>query len=79
MTVELTVKMENAYSDGYQSEQTHQVQFDAVIDAEDLWEQLYEYTGDGHGVGRDLDAIYTASVLACPQRPELVGLSNEWG
>ena len=77
--VELTVKVENAYSDGYQSEQTQTVRLAAVDDEEDLWEQLYDYTGDGHGIGRDLNAIYEMTVLACPQRPEFVGLNNEWG
>lgn len=77
--VELVVTVQNAYSDGYQSEQTLTVQLDSVGDEEDLWEQLCDHTGDGHGIGRDLDGIYEMTVLACAQRPELVGLSNEWG
>jgi hypothetical protein len=48
MALHLSIKVENAYS-------------------------------DGHGIGRDLNAIYTVTVLESPDHPELVGLSNEWG
>lgn len=77
--VRLTIKVENAYSDGYESEQTHTVEVDGFLDEEDLWEKLREYTGDGHGIGRDLDAFYTMTILKAPDHPMLVGLINEWG
>ena len=79
MALNLTIKVENTYSDGYESEQTHAVQLERFRGEEDLWDHLHEHTGDGHGIGRDLDAIYTVTVLDCPEYPELVGLSNEWG
>lgn len=79
MALNLTIKVENAYSDGHESEQTHAVTLDRFRGEEDLWDHLFEYTGDGHGIGRDLGSLYTVTVLACPEYPELVGLSNEWG
>uniref|UniRef100_A0A5Q5BTD5 Uncharacterized protein n=2 Tax=unclassified Mycobacterium TaxID=2642494 RepID=A0A5Q5BTD5_MYCSS len=79
MALNLTIKVENAYSDGHESEQTHTVTMERFRGEEDLWEQLFEYTGDGHGDGRDLGSLHTVTVLGCPEYPELVGLSNEWG
>lgn len=78
-SVELTIKVENAYSDGYESGQTHVVRVPRFGAEEDLWDELYVYTGDGHGVGRDLDAYYVVTITAAPECPELVGASNEWG
>lgn len=77
--VHLTIKVENTYSDGHESEQVEKVQVEPFEGLEELWEQLREYTGDGHGIGRDVDALYTVTVLESPERPGLVGLSNEWG
>lgn len=79
VAVHLKIKVENTYSDGHESEQVEKVQVEPFEDLEALWEQLREYTGDGHGIGRDVDALYTVTVLEAPERPELVGLSNEWG
>jgi hypothetical protein len=79
VAVHLKIKVENTYSDGHESEQVEKVQVEPFEDLEHLWEQLREYTGDGHGIGRDVDALYTVTVLEAPERPELVGLSNEWG
>lgn len=80
MALHLTIKVENTYSDGHESEQTHAVELEQFRGEEDLWEQLFDYTGDGHGADRpDLDSLYTVTVLACPEHSELVGLSNEWG
>ncbi|MEX7474261.1 hypothetical protein AB4Z39_31700 [Mycobacterium adipatum] len=75
----LTIKVENAYSDGYESVQTHDVELERFLGEEALWDSLFDYTGDGHGSGRDLGSLYTVTVLECPQLPELVGLSNEYG
>lgn len=75
----LTIKVENAYSDGYESVQTHDVELECFLGEEALWDSLFDYTGDGHGSGRDLGSLYTVTVLECPQLPELVGLSNEYG
>lgn len=75
----LTIKVENAYSDGHESEQTHEVEIERFLGEEALWERLFDYTGDGHGDGRDVGSLYTVTVLECAELPELVGLSNEWG
>jgi len=77
-TMTLTVKLENAYSDGHCSESVETVAVEPVDDVEKLWEQLQEFTGDGHGADDDLGYCYTITVLEAPGRPELVGLSNEW-
>ncbi|PJE02194.1 MAG: hypothetical protein CK429_35025 [Mycobacterium sp.] len=81
MALNLTIKVENTYSDGHESEQTHVVTLDRFGGEVDLWDQLFDYTGDGHGAGdgSDLGSLSTVTVLACPEYPELVGLSNEWG
>ncbi|UQX13395.1 hypothetical protein [Candidatus Mycobacterium methanotrophicum] len=74
----LTIKVENAYSDGHESEQVETVQVEPSEDLEELWEQLEEFTGDGHGIDSDLGYCYVVTVLDSPDRPEMVGLSNEW-
>ncbi len=79
MALRLRVQVENTYSDGHQSERVQEIQVEPFDDLEELWEQLHAYTGDGHGIGRGVDALYTVTVLESPNRPELVGLSNEWG
>lgn len=79
MALRLRVQVENTYSDGHQSERVQEIQVEPFEDLEELWELLREFTGDGHGIGRDVDALYTVTVLESPNRPELVGLSNEWG
>ena len=47
-----------------------------VGDEEALWEELWTYTGDGHG--QHLDAIYEVTIIEAAV-PELVGLSQEFG
>jgi hypothetical protein len=84
MALSLTIKVETTYSDGHESERVEAVEVEPFDGLEELWEhlyeQVYEYLGDGHGIGRDLDVLYTVTILASPQKlPELVGLSNEWG
>lgn len=70
--------VENAYSDGHESERVETVGVAAFDDLEELWEQLQEFTGDGHGIGNDLGYCYAVTVVGAPGRPDLVGLSNEW-
>ena len=76
----LTITVDNAYSDGHQSQQTHQVvvELDGSGGLDGLWEHLYEYTGDGHGVDDDHGYCHTVTIVDSPDRPGLVGLSNEW-
>ena len=47
-------------------------------DALEEWaeENLLEHTGDGNAV--DKDAGYFAAIVACPDRPDLVGKEFEW-
>ena len=78
MALNLSIKVENTYSDGHRSEQIHDVVLEWFRGEDDLWEQLFTYTGDGHGQGADLGSLSTITVLGCPQYPELVGLCNEW-
>lgn len=75
----LTIKVENAYSDGYTSVQTHRVELGQFRGEDAMWDELWEYTGDTHGDARNVDAIYTVTILESPKMPPLVGLSNEWG
>lgn len=85
--INVRIKVENAYADGHESEQIHTVDDRAVsyalLDGLDaLDDLLYEYTGDGYGIGRGengttLDAYYTVTVLESP-RSELVGYVREW-
>ena len=74
----LTLKVENTYSDGHSSNSVETVAVEPVADVEKLWEQLEEFTGDGHGVGLDLGYCYTITILEAPGRADLVGLTNEW-
>ena len=78
MALELTIRVENAYSDGHESQRVQTVEVEPFTDIEELWEQLQEFTGDGHGTDSSLGYCYEVTVLTCPQRPHLVGLSNEW-
>jgi hypothetical protein len=45
MTLSLTIKVQNTYSDGHESEHVEAVQVAPFDDLEELWEQLHEYTG----------------------------------
>lgn len=52
----------------------------ADVDADDLEEwaedNLLPHTGDGHAV--DQDAGYFVDIVACPDRPDLVGREFSW-
>lgn len=74
----LIVKVENVYSDGHQSETTETVELADVASIDELWDQLYEITGDGHDIGGQLGYCHTVTVLGCAERPEFVGQINEW-
>ncbi|TEA09065.1 hypothetical protein [Mycobacteroides salmoniphilum] len=78
-TPRLKLKVENAYSDGYTSELTRRMKLDRYVDEEALWEDLFCYTGDGHGIDRDVDLFCTITILESPDRPELEGLTNDFG
>lgn len=79
----VTVKIENWYSDGYESKS------EAIIVAEDTlgdtpddleeWfvDTVYQHTGDGHGIGRELGSVYVATIISCDNQ-DLLGKSYEW-
>ena len=79
----ITVKVENAYSDGHES--THEV----VLQAPDglewdhgalaRWfdEDVWPHIGDGHGADNDLGSCLTATIIAADEA-ELLGISKEW-
>lgn len=73
----MKIKVENTYSDGHESTVFHDVDEATLpLDDEDaLWDELWTYTGDGHG--QNLDAIYEITILEAAN-PALVGLSHEF-
>lgn len=77
-SLKMTIKVENVYSDGHESEQVETVEVEPFEDLEELWEQLEEFTGDGHGIGNDLGYCFEVTIVDAPGRPELVGKCNEW-
>ncbi|OMC37690.1 hypothetical protein A5742_08630 [Mycolicibacterium fortuitum] len=74
----LTIRVENAYSDGHTSKRVETVEVEPFEDLEQLWEQLEEFTGDGHGIGNDLGYCFEITIVDAPGRCELVGEFNEW-
>ncbi|UBV22313.1 hypothetical protein H8Z59_03620 [Mycolicibacterium fortuitum] len=74
----LTIRVENAYSDGHTSKRVETVEVERFEDLEQLWEQLEEFTGDGHGIGNDLGYCFEITIVDAPGRCELVGECNEW-
>lgn len=76
--MKLTIKNESAYSDGHESERTETVDVEPFDDMDELWEQLHDYTGDGHGIDPDLGYCYVITIIESPECPNLVGESNEW-
>ncbi len=72
----VTVRIENAYGDGHESERTVTV-LAPTGDLETWWEDtVWPETGDGHGVA-GMGSCYTATVIAAHD-PALVGRSREW-
>lgn len=79
----MKIKVENTYSDGHESTIEYIIDdaiVDDAIDDEDLDffdELLYTFTGDGHGVDKDLGYYGTVTVIESIW-PELVGYTREW-
>ena len=72
------VKIENAYSDGHESEHTVELDEPTGLNLDKWFDRIvYEYTGDGHGADNDLGSCYTATIIESND-PELVGKSYEW-
>lgn len=74
----LTFTVESAYSDGHSSKRTETAELEPFEDLEELWEQLEEFIGDGHGVGKNLGYCFEITIVDAPGRPDLLGKSNEW-
>lgn len=73
----VTVRIENWYSDGHESK--HEVQIDPPTGDVEQWfeEVVWDHTGDGHGIGKDLGSCYVATVIACDDAA-LLGETYEW-
>jgi hypothetical protein len=80
----MKIKVENAYSDGHESERTIVVQdvefvdLDDDAEAEEMGDYLYEFTGDGHGIGKDVGSYYTVTILEAADS-KWVGRIFDWG
>lgn len=72
----MKIQIENTYSDNHSSVQIREVD-DAVYtgDLDELWDELWTYTGDG--TGEALDAFYEITILEADDT-SLVGLTHEW-
>jgi hypothetical protein len=76
----MRIRVENTYSDGSCSVQFHDIDDMSLpdgymTDLDVLWDELWQYTGDGSGEG--MDAFYEVEILESVH-PGLVGLTNEW-
>jgi len=84
----MKIRVENAYSDGHESTLEYEID-DADVPAygpaptdgwghygEQMWDHLWQFTGDGHGEDADLGWFYKVTILEAAD-PELVGLSHE--
>lgn len=74
----MKIKVENAYSDGHE----HDLQYDGVIEPTDLSDDalqdvLFEYTGCGHGIDRDLGHCHKVTIMEAGD-PGLVGRIMEF-
>jgi hypothetical protein len=72
----ITVKIENAYSDGHESK--HEVLVEPPTGALDEWfeDVVFPHTGDGHGIGGG-GSCYVATIIACDDAA-LLGETYEW-
>lgn len=73
----VVVRIENAYSDGHQSDR--EVPVDAPSGELEAWfeEKVFPLTGDGHGIGNDLGSCYVATIVRADDA-SLVGATHEW-
>lgn len=86
--MQVTVKIENSYTDGHESESEVQLDPPEALDDEsiDAWfdEAVFQHTGDGHytdvydRTGERLGSCYIATVTDAPNLPELQGRTYEW-
>lgn len=76
------IQIENSYSDGHRSTRQERIAPPEKFEegALEAWwdDEVFDLTGDGHGeMNPDLDALYTATVLAGPI--EMLGKTYTWG
>lgn len=72
----MKIRSSSYYSDGHSSSTVETVP-EFTGDPEDLQDYLFDFTGDGHGAGRDLGYCYSITILKA-ENPELVGREFEW-
>ena len=72
----MKVKIENAYEDGHESSAEEEVSEPEVLN-EDFWDEMFDRTGDGHGIGTKLGSCYTVTIIEATN-PTFVGQSREW-
>lgn len=77
-TATVTVRIENTYSDGHSSTEHVTLPAPNEADLDEFWEdEVFEYTGDGHGIDSSLGSYYEATITAGPEH--LVGKTYSWG
>lgn len=86
----ITVKIENGYTDGHESESIEKIDegehpLTAAPDADWWQDYVFDFTGDGHYVevyeatGERLGSCYTATIIdADGDRPWLIGETHDW-
>lgn len=72
----MRIQVDNTYSDGHDSRQIHELDdADIPADEDEMWDFLWEFTGDG--TGENLNAYYEITILEAAE-PSLVGRTREW-
>jgi hypothetical protein len=71
------IRVENAYSDGHESTLEYDIpEADVPAPVDEMWDYLWDWTGDGHGQDPDLGWFYKITILEAV-KPGLAGLSRE--
>lgn len=76
----MTIRVENTYSDGHKSQQTHEIDdfTGDPADEDELRDHLFEFTGDGHGDTHRVDGFHEVTIVAAADEA-LVGRTVEFG
>ena len=73
----MKICVESAYSDGHESTLEYDIpDVDVPAPVDEMWDYLWDWTGDGHGQDSDLGWFYKITILEAAN-PELAGLSRE--
>lgn len=79
----MRIQVDNTYSDGHESRLFYDIDDREVPEEpEEMWDHLWNYTGDGHGIGRDqngaeLGYCHEIKILDAVN-PYVIGLTREW-